>query len=142
MTSPSDVLLPRLDRVRETGPGRWLARCPAHDDRTPSLSVRETSDGTLLLHCWAGCPAVEVVAATNLKLRDLFPRPLTGRGPLLRGERWVPADVLNAVAGEATLVALAAGDIVASRSLIAEDRDRVQIAAGRLRAAAEEVSHG
>lgn len=61
--SPADLLIPQLDAVRRTGDGRWIARCPAHYDRHPSLSVRETADGTLLLHCWAGCPAADVMAA-------------------------------------------------------------------------------
>ena len=33
----------------------WIDRCPAHDDNNPSLSIKETSDGKLLLHCFAGC---------------------------------------------------------------------------------------
>lgn len=41
--------------------GRWyatygVARCPAHDDRSPSLSIAEGRDGRLLLRCSAGCP--------------------------------------------------------------------------------------
>ena len=35
------TILDRLDGVRPTGDGRWIARCPAHDDRSPSLSIRE-----------------------------------------------------------------------------------------------------
>lgn len=42
--TPGAVLLPRLERVRELGPDRWLARCPAHDDRTPS-SAGEAPSG-------------------------------------------------------------------------------------------------
>ncbi len=41
----ADVLLSRLDGACRTGPGRWIARCPAHDDRHPSLAVRELEDG-------------------------------------------------------------------------------------------------
>jgi hypothetical protein len=40
--------------ARPTGRG-WMARCPAHRDRTPSLSIREADDGRLLLKCFAGC---------------------------------------------------------------------------------------
>lgn len=41
----------------------WMARCPAHDDHTPSLSLRETADGKVLLRCHAGCDQAEVIGA-------------------------------------------------------------------------------
>ena len=50
----------------------WSAQCPAHDDRDPSLSIREAGDGTVLLHCFAGCSTDEVVAALGLGMFDLF----------------------------------------------------------------------
>jgi len=51
--------------------GGWLARCPAHDDRKPSLSIREGDDGKVLVHCHAGCDQSEVIAA--LRSRGLWP---------------------------------------------------------------------
>jgi hypothetical protein len=44
----ADVLLDKLDGVRPTGAGRWIAKCPAHEDRHASLSVRELDDGHVL----------------------------------------------------------------------------------------------
>lgn len=52
--------------------GQVMAQCPAHEDRNPSLSIRVASDGTLLLHCFAGCETVDVVAAVGLRMADLF----------------------------------------------------------------------
>jgi hypothetical protein len=46
---------------RRNGRG-WLCRCPAHDDRSPSLSVTSGRDGRLLVYCHAGCTAVDVLA--------------------------------------------------------------------------------
>ena len=46
--------------------GGWVDRCPAHDDKSPSLSVCETSDGKLLLHCFAGCSFEEIIKAAGL----------------------------------------------------------------------------
>jgi len=66
-------LLNRLDAVKQTGARQWLARCPAHDDRSPSLTVKECDDGRTLLYCHAGCTAADVVAAVGLELKDLFP---------------------------------------------------------------------
>jgi putative DNA primase/helicase len=43
--------------------GTWLARCPAHDDRTPSLSIRNADNGKVLARCHAGCDQQRVLAA-------------------------------------------------------------------------------
>ena len=49
----------------------WAARCPAHDDRRPSLSIRDAADGKLLVHCFAGCTQAQVISA--LQDRGLWP---------------------------------------------------------------------
>ena len=54
---------------RRAGSG-WMARCPAHDDRTPSLSIGEAEGGKVLVHCHAGCNQERVIAA--LKTRDIW----------------------------------------------------------------------
>lgn len=51
---------------------QFCARCPAHQDRNPSLSVKEGDDGRVLLHCHAGCDSAEIVGAVGLRLADLF----------------------------------------------------------------------
>lgn len=66
-------LLDRLEGVRATGGGRWLANCPAHADKRPSLNIRETDNGTVLVKCFADCGVEAVVQAVGLELRDLFP---------------------------------------------------------------------
>jgi hypothetical protein len=70
---PIDTVLSLVDHVRTNGHDRYMARCRAHDDRGPSLSIRSTSDGTVLVRCFAGCDAASIVAALGLELRDLFP---------------------------------------------------------------------
>src|SRR5262245_44728418 len=66
-----DRLLNRLAQVRQIGNDRWIARCPAHDDRKPSFSLKQTKD-RVLLKCWAGCATHAVVAAVGLTLADLY----------------------------------------------------------------------
>jgi hypothetical protein len=66
-----DTLLGRLKGVRRGNFG-WMAKCPAHQDQHPSLSINER-DGRLLLHCHAGCETKTIVAAINLTLADLGP---------------------------------------------------------------------
>ena len=54
---------------RKVGSG-WSARCPAHDDRIPSLSLRDIDDGKVLVRCHAGCDQDEVIA--HLKASGLW----------------------------------------------------------------------
>ena len=70
---PVERIIGLLEKVRKSG-GGWIARCPAHPDRRPSLSIREGRDGRVLLYCFAGCPTSDVVAALGLTMRDLFPK--------------------------------------------------------------------
>jgi hypothetical protein len=64
-------LLARLKSVRPYGRDRWMARCPAHHDRTPSLSIAHHG-GKWLLKCFRGCPADAITAALGLTMADLF----------------------------------------------------------------------
>ena len=138
---PSDLLLGKLDRVHPRGDGRWTACCPAHGDRSPSLSIREQADGTLLIHCFAGCPAAAVLESVGLTLGDLFPDNVAERAPMRPGERWVPRDVLAAVAREALVAMVAAESVARGESLENADRDRLAKAAATLRGAAREVGY-
>jgi len=61
--------------ARHAGRGRWQAKCPAHADRSPSLSIRQADDGRTLIHCFAGCEPQEILAALGLSRRDLFVGP-------------------------------------------------------------------
>jgi putative DNA primase/helicase len=54
---------------RKAGSG-WSARCPAHDDRTPSLSIRDADDNKVLVRCYAGCDQERVIMA--LRTRGLW----------------------------------------------------------------------
>jgi hypothetical protein len=63
--------LERLEVVRPRGNGRWSARCPAHDDQTPSLSVAE-GEQAVLLHCFGGCAPEQICRCLGLSLADLF----------------------------------------------------------------------
>lgn len=66
-------ILSQLQKVKRTGDNKYLACCPAHDDKSPSLSLLETPDGRILVHCFAGCSANDVLAAVGLTLSDLYP---------------------------------------------------------------------
>lgn len=65
-------VLRRLGKYRKSGTS-WTARCPAHDDHDPSLSVGEGSDGRALLTCHRGCKFDEIAHALGFAVADLFP---------------------------------------------------------------------
>lgn len=69
---PLEKLLPLLKNVQDHGDYR-TARCPAHDDHQNSLSVKETTDQTLLVKCHAGCKLPEICYSVGLTVSDLFP---------------------------------------------------------------------
>ncbi len=67
-----DEILARLDGVKRFGDSKAVAKCPAHDDGTPSLTLKD-NDGTILLHCFGGCDSLAVCAAIGIEYADLFP---------------------------------------------------------------------
>jgi hypothetical protein len=71
-STPLERVLDLLDGVRGRG-GGYVALCPAHDDRQPSLSVGEADTGKVILHCHAGCPTKSVLEALGLEWVDLCP---------------------------------------------------------------------
>lgn len=65
-----DAVRERLEGVRGTG-SSFTARCPAHEDRDPSLSVTDKGD-RIVLHCHAGCETRDVLEAIGLSWSDVF----------------------------------------------------------------------
>lgn len=108
-----------LKKVRRSSPGEWVACCPAHNDKSPSLAVKQADDGRILIHCFAGCSVQEVVAARGVDLGDLFPERLIGEKLTPIG--FNPRTLLKAMAFNAMIVGLVAGDIVEGRPVSEKD---------------------
>ena len=133
--SPINWILPRLEKVKSTGPGKWQARCPAHDDKRPSLSIREAEDGKVLLKCWSGCGSAEIVGALGLSLADLFPgdrRSLSDHGtsPMRRPFDW--RDAMTGIAHEATVARLIIEAANSGQEMDVESLDRLALAETRI----------
>ena len=77
-----DNIINALDGAKERG-GRYTAKCPAHNDKSPSLMVSERDDGSTSIYCFAGCAAVDVLAALGLSEREAW-RPLRDKA----GQQW------------------------------------------------------
>ena len=85
--TPLDLVLERLSAVGNT-PKRsgsaWTAKCPAHPDGNPSLSINEGRDGNAVLYCHAGCKLGDILQALNLEITDLFPpKPKSDLGEII-----------------------------------------------------------
>lgn len=102
----AETLVSRLQGVRSTGNNRWVAKCPAHSDRGPSLSVTER-DGKLLFHCFAGCEAEDVLGAVGLSWSDVLPE----RDGEARPQPIPAMQVLEAVTREIMVAALLATEL-------------------------------
>ncbi len=127
----ADALLDRLQRVRKTGPDSWIAACPAHEDRSPSLSIRELDDGRILLHDFAGCDVEAIVGAIGLELSDLFPDK-----PIEHGKRerrpFLPASVFEVVRLEIGIAVVIASDMHRNKTISEADFERLFVVVERL----------
>jgi hypothetical protein len=132
-----DGILARLEGVRQTGPSQYVARCPAHRDRSPSLSVRDTGDGRTLIHCFAGCHVEAVVAAIGMRMSDLMPEKAITQTFLQRPKYSLkPAEALMLMGHEIN-VAVMLVDAMAANASKGEAPatyavDRLALAAARL----------
>jgi hypothetical protein len=131
-------IIGRLDGVKNTGHGRWIARCPAHNDRRPSLGVREADDGRVLLYCRAGCETSAILDSIGATWADLFlPRSRTDSPARRRREHLVhPADALSLLSHEVSIVVLLSGDMARGLCISEADRARLIVAASRIAKAA------
>ncbi len=130
---PIENTLSRLEKVRQRQPGQWSARCPAHADKGPSLSLRESPDGSVLVHCFAGCEVSEIVSAMGLELHDLFPpRDKSATAPRKIANLLTAGQALELLADEAMFVAVALANYFHEVALSQPDVDRLLTAAGRI----------
>ncbi len=128
-----ETLISRLDSVKETGHGKYVARCPAHDDKSPSLSVTEKDDGVILIRCWAGCETEDVLTAIGLRFSDLYPEPLNGehsRKPIRGQARFDARQVLEGISHEVMVVAVIADKY--AHLVDANDDERLTLAVSRI----------
>ncbi len=126
------TLIERLEGVRQTAPDRWLAKCPGHDDRVPSLSVRELQDGTLLLHDFGGCDTANVLTALGMSWMDLYPEPPRGNRYEWRKPRLQASDALITLDHECIVVAVIAADMLEHREIDADTWSRLATAVERI----------
>jgi len=127
----ASILLSKLSRVKKTGADRWMACCPAHQDKTASLSIKDLPDGRVLLHCFAGCDPDSVLAAVGLTFSDLMPERLQGDFKPVRFA-FSALDALRALVADLLFIRLCAHRLAQGRALIESDREALHQSAYRI----------
>jgi hypothetical protein len=109
--TPTEAVARVLDRLRNVtnGANCWTSFCPAHDDRTSSLSIGAGDDGRALIKCHAGCTTESVVRAMSLQMSDLFPPNSRHRGVNGEGADIPPVKAATVQQSGCTLAQYAAG---------------------------------
>lgn len=114
--SKLETLLGRLHKVRRNG-NDYMAVCPSHDDKSPSLTITEKEDGRVLVHCFAGCPTHEVLGAVGLELKDLMPDNVGFHRRKKERRPFNALDVLYAVRSDLTRALVTCKDMQKGRVL-------------------------
>jgi hypothetical protein len=112
--SAIEILLSRLDSVRQVKANGWMSKCPAHNGEGRSLAITDKDNGYILIHCFAHeCEAGDILAAVGMTVSDLFPERLPDRS-------WSPPkhavpsiDVLRVMRQELSMVHVLMSDFAA-----------------------------
>lgn len=143
MSTPIQKILNSCSGVRKTGEGSWVAKCPGHEDKHPSLSIRLTEDGMVLLKCWSGCLTADVMGGMGMTLADLYDRPSDPGGGRSRRVPDVPWKMIckkymhGAAVLQAALKTLADGENISQK-----DRDMLGAVSSNLFEAIEDAVRG
>lgn len=133
-----EALLANLRKVKPNGPGKWMACCPAHGDKHPSLAIRELDDGRVLIHCFTGCEPLAVLDAAGLTFADVMPERLTDHAKPQR-RPFTALDALRCLSCESGVVAIAIADLADGCVFTDADAARISLASERLQTALEYV---
>lgn len=139
---PIDLITQKLSDygLRSAGRGKWVCRCPAHEDRSPSLSITEGDDGRVLMHCFAGCEIDTICNRLMIDIVDLFPpreeRPnYTARQG--KSNRITYLQALQLIKQETYIVWMAAQNLAAGHQLKPEDLERLDQVTQKITSAME-----
>ena len=123
--------LNRLHKVKSSGRDSWMACCPAHEDKNPSMKIDIKND-KILIKCWTGCSVEDILGAVGMDFSDILPdKPLyhrsSGTSPMLSS-----ADALRIVKYEAAIIMMYGQDLIAGKTVSEEDRQRFVLAVERV----------
>lgn len=140
-----DKLLNGLQKVKRTGNSSWMACCPAHDDRSPSLSIKDNGDGKVMLRCFAGCETIDVLGAIGLDWDDVMPpRQQPERIQTVKPVKHTiyATDAIEIIRKEAQIIVMAAIDITKGVKINEPEMERIKTAMTRINTALEATKNG
>jgi len=131
-----DKILSLLDKVKRKGDNSWIACCPAHDDKNPSLVITE-KEGKVLLHCFSHqCDVSDIVHAVGLELSDLFPEQMKiEKSKPIKKNRFPAEAILDALAEEFVIAELGLAAIADGGTLNKKAQTRMKQASNRFTSA-------
>jgi hypothetical protein len=129
-------LLSRMKKVKTRGRDKWMACCPAHEDKNPSLAIT-LDKGKILMKCWSGCDVESILGAIGLEFKDIMPeQPLYQRSSGKKPTMYA-TDALRILKVESMIITMCALDIKHKRPIADDDMDRVMLAMERINLAME-----
>lgn len=133
------AVLSHFSKVRSTSKnGSYNCLCPAHDDRSASLSIKICEDGRVLIHCFAGCDIQDILGAVGLTLDDIIPQRIELLKP--PGKAFNPYAVLKSLKDDALFLYLCATHIESQQELSESDKQKLLDTIGKLKEAYEYAS--
>ena len=124
-----DTVLSKVHKLKKTGDCKWLACCPAHDDKTPSLAIK-LADDRILIHCFAGCDVSSIVSALGLELSDLMPESKRHSRPDNKRPKFNKYELFDRIVEESAILIVAIRQIFKGTQLNDDDMERVVKAEG------------
>ena len=115
-----ETLLSRLEGVKSTGNNRWLCKCSAHDDKSPSMHIRHESDGRILINCKAGCGTYDILQSIGLDWSDIMPERTLSHHVAPVKKILYPSEALDLIQFEARIV-MAVGYKVSANKPVSDD---------------------
>lgn len=136
MSQQVENFLSRLQKVKATSKGSWVACCPAHQDKNPSMTVTEGNDGRVLVHCFSQqCSIEDIANAVGLSVSDLMPENVGFHRIKPKSRLFNAMDVLCAIRSDLTLTLIVAKDVQRGKVLTQEESLDLARAIGRVEVA-------
>jgi hypothetical protein len=130
-------ILSRLNKVKRSGHNQFMACCPAHEDRSPSLSIKDAGDGRILINCLAGCSSIDVLGAIGMDFADVMPAKAVEHKISPQPIKIFATDAIRAIKFESQIVGIAAIELSKGNPLDEADHQRLLLAIERINTVVE-----